>query len=75
MNGQWKTVGVILSMLIAVGSAVAAHFTGIQDAKQYTDQEVKPIEHRLRGIEARQAVIETNTEWIKKSMEKRGYTP
>ncbi len=45
-NG-WSRVGIIISGMIAIAAAVAAHFDGVNSAKAYTDQRIDKLEIKI----------------------------
>ena len=50
-NGNWKTLAAVFAIIVSVGSAVAAHFNGIQAANDYTDRRIHEIGPVLKDIE------------------------
>lgn len=57
-NGFWQKMLTFISLVLAVGGVVAAHFKGISTAKGYTDQKVQEVEkefiHRFERLEDKQ---------------------
>ena len=55
---SWKQMGVVMAMMVAIGSVMAAHISGVDSAvsrsKVYTDTKVDPLYNRLDRIETKQ---------------------
>ncbi|MBI4211071.1 MAG: hypothetical protein HY540_00390 [Deltaproteobacteria bacterium] len=69
MNGFWTRWMMIVSLVIAVGGVVAAHFNGIESSKTYTDvmygkidEKVDRIFEKLKDVESDVAVIKASVE-------------
>ncbi len=71
---NWQTVCAALGVFLGVGSAVAAHFHGIEKANQYTDQKIEAAKTEmipmLRDVQIRMQKVEIDTAVIRERITK-----
>lgn len=67
--GYWQTIAAICGLIIGVGSAIAAHFNGLSEAKKYADERVQAyrteVTPLLIDIQAKLQKVEIDTAVIK----------
>ena len=61
----------IVSVVVAVGSVVAAHFNGIESAKTYTDFKYGKIDEKVDRIYEKLKDVESDVAVIKASVERK----
>lgn len=71
VNGFWTRWMTIISLMIAVGGIVAAHFNGIASSKAYTDLMVGKINDKVDRIYEKLKDVEADVAVIKSSVEKK----
>lgn len=71
MNGFWTRWMMIVSLVVAVGGVVAAHFNGIAAAKTYTDDMYGKIDEKVDRIYEKLKDVESDVAVIKSSVERK----
>ncbi len=71
MHGFGVRWMMIVSLIVAVGGVVAAHFNGIESAKSYTDLMYGKIDEKVDRIYEKLKDVESDVAVIKVSVEKK----
>ena len=71
MNGFWTRWMMIVSLIMAVGGVVAAHFNGLASSRTYTDLMYGKIDEKVDRIYEKLKDVESDVAVIKSSVEKK----